>query len=962
MKTTLYPTAAYSPKMPVYPMVIFLFLFFISNVLLANSYVSTEKQAGSFELFADGAAAPIVYNSNDYPGIAKIAALFQKDILMVTHAEPKVFQDDIPAGQALIIIGTLGKSILIDELIKNKKIDVTHLQGKWETFNIQVVENPYPNVQKALVITGSDKRGTIFGMFDVSLEIGVSPWHWWADAAPQTKSAIYIQPGIHTKGTPKVKYRGIFINDEAPALSGWVAEKYGDFNHKFYEKVFELILRLKGNYLWPAMWGRAIYDDDSLSAPLANEMGVVIGTSHHEPLMRAHVEWSRYGKGDWNYESNPAELREFWKEGLLRMGDNESVVTIGMRGDGDQAMAEGTAIELLERIVNNQRAIIEQVTGKPAEETTQAWALYKEVQDYYDKGMRVPEDVILLLCDDNWGNVRVLPKKEDWDRKGGFGIYYHFDFVGGPVSYKWLNVTQIEKVWEQMNLSYQWHARELWLVNVGDIKPMELPISFFLDFAWDPETFTADKLTAYYSYWAEQQFGPGDAQEIAEILSLYTKYNARRTPEMLKADTYSLFDYGEAEKVVSDYNNLLKRSTRLYNALPQEAKASYFQLVQFPVEMCANLNEMYLAVAKNNLYATQERASTNIYAQKVRAHFEKDAALTKYFHEEMLDGKWNHIMSQTHIGYSSWRDPKENIMPEVAEYNPPQKSALGIMVEGSNVQGDASLPRFDSINNQKYYIELFNKGNEPAEYTIVPQEKWIIVSNLKGLLKNEEKIYISIDWDKAPAAESNAVIDILDVNDHFEVNVTALKTKLQVAGFIENNKVVSIEAAHFKKAVNGPQLNWLIIPNMGRTASAVQAQPANFESFTLSENSPHLEYEFTVFEAGDAQIQVYLSPTLNFKKENGLKFAVSIDDEAPVIINMHEGEDKPDWEYPLWWNNSVTDHIKIKTSQHTISSAGKHILKLWAIDPGIVFQKIVIDGGGLKPSYLGPPASLNFKM
>eukprot|EP00903_Cladosiphon_okamuranus_P000173 g173.t1 len=334
--------------------------------------------------------------------------------------------------------------------------------------------------------------------------------------------------------SPSVKYRGIFINDEAPALRNWASEQFGGFNHQFYEKVFELILRNKGNYLWPAMWvPSAFASDDPENLRLADEYGIVISTSHHEPMMRAHAEWGQQGGGAWNYETNAENLRDFWRGGITRMGDYESVVTLGMRGDGDEAMSEETAVDLLQKIIADQREIITEVTEKPVTATPQVWALYKEVQDYYDKGMRVDEDIMLLFCDDNWGNIRILPKAEDLGRKGGFGIYYHFDFVGGPVSYRWLNVTQIERVWEQMNMAYDWGVKDLWLVNVGDIKPMELPISFFLDFAWDTEAIQATDLPNYYRSWARQQFGETKAEEIAEILARYTKYNARRTPEML---------------------------------------------------------------------------------------------------------------------------------------------------------------------------------------------------------------------------------------------------------------------------------------------------------------------------------------------------------------------------------------------------------------------------------------------
>src|SRR5690606_184070 len=427
--------------------------------------------------------------------------------------------------------------------------------------------------------------------------------------------------------------------------------------------VFELMLRLKSNYIWPAMWGNAFYDDDSLNIKMADDYGIVIGTSHHEPLMRAHDEWRRYGKGQWNYDSNAVNLRNFWKGGMQR-ATNEKIVSVGMRGDGDEPMTRETATALLEKIVKDQRNIIEEVTGKPADQTPQLWALYKEVQDYYDKGMRVPDDVTLLLCDDNWGNIRRLPKPGDPLRKGGYGIYYHFDYVGGPRNYKWINTNAIERVWEQMHLAWQHDVTEIWIVNVGDIKPIEFPISFFLDYAWNPEKISADDLGRYTIKWTASQFGEEHANEIAEIISHYTKCNARRKPELLDEKTYSIHHYDEAENVVSDYNSLLKKAESINQQLPAAYRDAFFQLVLHPVKASTNLHEMYLAVAKNHWLASKNNPYANRFADKVKELYERDSLITVQYHQ-MNNGKWNHMMSQTHIGYSYWQQPPHNSMPAV---------------------------------------------------------------------------------------------------------------------------------------------------------------------------------------------------------------------------------------------------------------------------------------------------------
>ncbi|EDY82965.1 hypothetical protein VDG1235_2588 [Verrucomicrobiia bacterium DG1235] len=932
----------------------------------ADSYVSSQAGQGLFPLVEKGEAAALYVDSADFSGVLEVAGHLQSDIERVSGSEPQLITDGVASGKAVVLIGTIGRSATIDRLAREGKIDAGKVSGRWDTFALQTVENPLPGVDQALVIFGSDKRGTIFGIYDLAAKIGVSPWHWWADAPVQTKAELFVQPGFHSPGEPKVKYRGIFINDEAPALTNWAEETFGGFNHQFYEKVYELILRNKGNYLWPAMWvPAAFYEDDAENARLADELGVVIATTHHEPMGRAHDEWSRGNAGPWNYETNGERLREFWRGGIERLGDYESVVTVGMRGDGDEAMTEDTAIDLMRTIVADQRKIIADVTGKPAEETPQAWALYKEMQDYYDKGMRVPDDVMVLLCDDNWGNIRILPKKEDLGREGGFGVYYHFDFVGGPVSYRWLNVTQIERTWEQMKLSYDWGARELWLVNVGDIKPMELPTSFFLDFAWNPEAMSAADLPQYYTDWAGQQFGAEHAKEIGEVLSLHTKYSARRTPEMIAPETYSVLNYREADTVLGEYRDLLVQAKRIQKLLPEASQAAYYQLVLYPVEASCNLNEMHVAAAKNKLFGEQGRASANHYAELTKKHFEKDAELTRYYHHEMADGKWNHMMSQTHIGYTHWNNPPVNKMPAVSYVHPTEAAGLGYALEDGppqvHTQGGArysnTLPVFDSINDQEYYIDLFNTGVGSVDWKLKAQEDWIVLSKTAGTVELEERVLVRIDWDKAPQDAASGKVVISGPKRSHAIRVPIHNEALPAKGFVENGGVVSIEAVKFDKASDSSEASWLVVPNLGRTASAVTVEPSNAARQTPGKGAPQLEYVFTVFGETEFAVDTYLSPTLNYQKNEGLKYAIAIDDEAPQIINIHQGETAPDWEYPEWWNNSVTDHIKIKRSQHTVAKPGVHTLKIWMVDPGVVFQKFVIDTGGLKPSYLGPPES-----
>ncbi len=922
-------------------------------ILLANFKLFAQDPA-SFTIATNGKTTPIYIDKNDFPGVIRAATDLQSDIQRVTTVTP-VLHYASENEKEIIIIGTIGNSETIDQLIQTKKINVEDVKGKWESYLIEVIQNPLPNVDRALVIAGSDKRGTIYGIYEISKQIGVSPWYWWADVPVVKQSTLEI-PSIRITDSPTVQYRGIFINDEAPALAGWATEKFGGFNHQFYANVYELILRLKGNFLWPAMWGRAIYDDDPLSAPLADEYGVVIGTSHHEPMMRAHVEWDRYGKGEWNYETNERFLKDFWKKGIDRMGNNESIITLAMRGDGDMAMSKETNVELLERIVHDQREIINASAGK-AKDFPQVWALYKEVQDYYDQGMRVPDDVTLLLCDDNWGNLRKLPKLSDAPRKGGYGIYYHFDYVGGPRNYKWLNTTQVSRVWEQMNLAYQYGVEKIWIVNVGDIKPMELPISFFLDMAWDPKKWNEDNLTNYTTQWAATQFGNEHAEKIASMLTRYTNYNARRKPELLSPETYSLTHYREFENVVAEYNQLAEEAKKLYDLIGAEYKDAFYQLVLFPIQACANLNDLYYSTALNRLYANQERAATNEMASRVQLLFEKDKSLTHYHNNILADGKWSHMMDQTHIGYTYWQQPPTNVIPETKQLKIPKEASIGAAVEGSanwwpNEKAKATLPGFDCFSKQQHYIEIFNQGETPLRYTIKSGKPWVLISPQSKTINQQERLEVQIDWKKVPHGKHTVPITIKSKGQQTVVVFAIVdnRSDQNPEGFVESNGYVSIEAAHFTKAINSDEVQWKVIPEIGKTLSGVSPFPVTAAPQTLKETSPHLEYDIYVFQPGEIKIDSYLSPTLNFHNE-GLRFAVSIDDEEPQPINMHEGySDK-------LWNQWVADNIIIKTSSHTLSAPGKHTVKFWMVDPGIVLQKIVVGTNAPQQSYMAPPES-----
>lgn len=930
---------------------------FSITALCQGKLVSLKKDKSDFPLTMNGKSAALYISDSDYPGVIRAFKDLQADIKQVTDTQAELFVTNTVAGENVVIAGTIGKSTLIDRLVSEKKLNVSDVAGKWESFVVEKIINPFPGVSSALVIAGSDKRGTIFGIYEISRNIGVSPWYWWADVPAKKSEEIFVRAARYVQGEPGVKYRGIFINDEEPALGRWAVEKYGGFTHEFYEKVFELILRMKGNYLWPAMWWASFNTDDQLNPKLADEYGIVMSTTHHEPMMRAHSEWKKSNGGAWNYETNAEKLRAFWTDGIQRMGNRESIVSMGMRGDGDMAMTAETNIALLERIVKDQREIIEKVTGKKASATPQLWALYKEVQDYYDKGMRVPDDVTLLLCDDNWGNIRKLPKPKDAPRSGGYGIYYHFDYVGGPRNYKWLNTNPISRVWEQMHLAYEYGATTLWLVNVGDIKPVEFPIEFFLDYAWDPKKINEKQLGEYTTQWAEEQFGSGHATEIADILSKYTKYNGRRKPELLSPATYNLTSFREAERVVSDYNALAAKAEKIYQEIPGNFKDAYYQLVLFPVIASANLNELFVTVGKNRLYANQGRAETNALAEKAKTLFAKDSSLAAYYNKTLSGGKWNHMMDQTHISYTYWQQPAKDVLPEVKHLELKANADMGVAIEGSSdawpgSTQEATLPEFDPLNNQKYTIEIFNRGSAPFNCTVKTEKPYVHVSASNEKVEKALHVIVSVDWKKAPSGISRVPLTI--TGGEKSITVVAIvnnKPTIKSKGFVESNHYISIEAEHFSKAVNKNGVSWTVIPDLGKTLSGVTTFPVTSPRQTISNDGPHLEYEINIVDTGRVNVVTYCSPTIDFTNSDGLHYAISIDDEPPVMVNLHADTS------PRAWERSVADNILKSPSKHTIKRTGSHTLKFWVIDPGVVLQKIVIETGKVPDSYLGPPES-----
>jgi len=702
--------------------------FLASAALLSTISMSAADRFVNFKqgdlLLNANNRVEIYMDTNDCKGVSYAAHALLKDIKSVSGATATLTSDagflkKADTARPAILVGTIGHSAAIDQLVKQKRINGNLLKGKREKFIITLIDGQ-------LVIAGSDRRGTIYGIYELSQQMGVSPWYDWADVPVEHHDSIFVNKGIYTDGEPAVRYRGIFLNDEAPCLTSWVKNTYGTGygDHRFYQRVFELVLRLRGNMMWPAMWGWAFYADDPENEKTADEMGVVMSTSHHEPMARNHQEYARNRKGwgPWNYQKNKANLQKFFREGIERMKGTEQIVTIGMRGDGDEAMSAEADTKLMTNIINDQRKIIADVTGKKASETPQVWALYKEVLDYYDKGMKVPDDVTLLLCDDNWGNVRRVPNAQERKHKGGWGLYYHVDYVGAPRNSKMLNCTPVQNPWEQLTLAYENGIDRLWILNVGDLKPMEYPISQFMDIAWNPHKYAVNQITNHTRDWCAQQFGEEQADEAARLLNLICKYNGRCTPEMLDKNTYSL-ENGEWQEVVNQYLKIEADALRQYNSLPAAYHDAYRQIILFPIEVMSNLHQMYFAQAMNNQLYEQGNPKANIWADECENHFKRDSLICDEYNHKMAGGKWNGMMTQKHIGYTSWNDAFEkDTCPKLFRVS---TSSNETVIAGNDGVVEIEAPYYSSKTDaaEAKWTEIPFMGKSVSAMTLMPYTK-----------------------------------------------------------------------------------------------------------------------------------------------------------------------------------------------------------------------------------------------
>ncbi len=998
----------------------------------------------------------LLYGDGEWSGVCKIADRVAEDMKAVFGAKPAVTEAKEAFAKAAeiakssgkatapIIFGTVGRSSVIDALGKAGLIDIAAIEGKREVFSFTVLKNVPKELlaapaKDALVIAGSDKRGTIYGLFHLSEMLGVSPFTDWLSIKPAKLAEFTLEEGFSfVSKEPSVRFRGFFINDEWPAFGNFCAKNFGGFNAKVYAHVFELLLRLKGNYLWPAMWS-AVFPEDGPgleNARLADELGVVMGASHHEPCCRQGEEYkhvrgkdSVYGDA-WNFLSNEKGITRFWEDGLKRSGGFENVITVGMRGEADTAILGHEAtladnINLLRSVLKTQNALIKKYVNKDLAKVPRMLALYKEVEPYFYGDETTPglmddpelEGVTLMLCDDNYGNLRTLPTAHMREHNGGYGMYYHFDYHGYPISYEWFNTSYLPKVWEQMTTAYDNGIRELWIVNVGDIFSNEFPLAYFLDLAYDYERYgssdpeSAGKYTKAFA--GRHLAGLADRRECAKMAKLlrgYTKITGARRTEALSDEVYAAMAYGESDRLLAECERLMKAAEKLRGEISGEAAYGYYELVYLPLMANLNIQRMWLLTTQNHAYAAMGSTYANKLAKDISACFELDRKLVQELHT-INRGQWYGMGMSEHIGFRNWCE-EECRNPIVHTLEPADKERLIVSIPGTNQHTEGTpwtarelvLGAFLIPANELATIRLSTASAKPVRYRIETNNDAIAVGRSEGIVRAEQLVEITVKVDreklsksltgksKAKANEAKESKEMKVGNDiipDIEITVHAAaghaKVRVPVAMAAKNVNAaertftwcglpidfeslrrmpaawregmaqycyISMEAEHYAYKTDTKEGRFEILPDYGRTLSAVKAFPQD-ASFA-GKQAPSVSYRFEVPSDGRYTVRLYTNPSNPAGRIPELFAGIAVGDSRMKKINMvadgfRVGDGSPVWAKGVLDNNRCTDvTVELK--------AGVNTLSVCALGPGLVLTKIVVFAEGIEPtaSYLGP--------
>lgn len=930
-----------------------------------------------------------------YEGVKRIARKVSQDICLVTDKCPEIIDE---AGEsdaaALILCATLGNSPIAEKLEKEGKLDLSNVRGKREVYSISFVENVFEGVEKTLVICGSDKRGTIYGMFTLSEYIGVTPLCFWGDAAPAKNAELVIGADIEVVSKePSVKHRGFFINDEWPCFGNWTHSHFGDVNAKAYEHVFEFLLRMKGNYLWPAMWASSFPLDGPGSAneELADIYGVIMGYSHHEPCLRASEEWdkvrgpeTKYGN-EWNFYTNEQGLLNYWEDALIRSGKYENMITIGMRGERDSSMLGDDAtvaenIELLKRIITKQRELIKKHVNEDLSKVPQLLALYKEVEEYYYGDENTPglkdwdgiDGVTCMLCEDNFGHMRTLPTEEIRNRKGGFGMYYHYDYHGGPVSYEWVDSTPFSKMWEQMSMAYEYGIRDVWIVNVGDVKFHEVPLTYFMALAYDYEKWgygNKDSYNEYAKLWSEKNFPKAGAyqKDIAKVLMDYINTNHMRRPESLHEGVYHPCHYGETDRMLAKAKEIEELSVKVYEALDEREKKAYYSMVHFSAMASMNLLKMHLYAGKNKHYAMQGRPVANCYGKLVAECITRDRELAAEF-AAFENGKWNGMQLAQHIGFVSWNEDGYRY-PIIMQVEPAHKPRLTlsrkddarIAVKAYGPMQAIEVKDFTNPDCDKAVLEIANGGIGSFTYEITPEggnmPEWLMVEPACGEVTDIQEVTLTCLRDKLPEGLQKVRLVVRGEETAVAIDVAAKKldtTGISAGTFLAKDGVIVMNADHYAVKKDVEKGAWKVIEGYGNYGVGLKVEPVT-ATFEGGEEKPSLTYRFYLETAGEYQVEVLTAPTNPVSMGSSMNIMLQPEGGMPVKVELVPKDFRAGDTRDYRWCQGVLDQIRKVVVPMTFE-AGEQQLVIGALDAGVVLERIRIykRKEDLKNSYHGP--------
>ena len=947
----------------------------------------------AFTLASPRQTAAILYDASDAAVVKRAAELFAADVEAVTGRRPQVTSATGETGPA-VIVGTVGGSALIRRLSEAGKIDTAPLEGAWERYLIQTVANPLPGIRKALVIAGSDRRGAAYWLFTLSELIGVSPWYWWADVPVKKHAALHVDAPPTYSQTPSVRYRGIFLNDEDWGLTPWASQTFeperGNIGPRTYAKVCELLLRLKANYLAPAMHPVSTsFNQIPENKLVADTFAIVMGSTHCEPLLlNTASEWDTKTMGPWNYDKNKEGINRVLTQRVRENSPYENVYTLALRGLHDGAMSTTLPmhekVRMLQQALLDQRRILAENIDRPVETVPQAFTPYKEVLEIYSNGLELPDDITIVWPDDNYGYMKRLSGVREQRRTGRSGVYYHVSYLGVPHSYLWFSTTPPSLMYEELRKAYDTTADRLWLVNCGDLKGSEMQVSLFLDMAWDIGRFTADNVVSYPARWLAGIFGEAYYDRLEAMTREHLRLAFPRKPEYMGwgyhwnrfdhnceqlTDTdFSFTNYDEAQRRLEAYRKLGARAEALLHEIGDEARPAFYQLVYYPLRGAELMNRMTLGGQRNRWYARQGRAATNAVRDEVQRCYDSLQVITRGYNS-LLGGKWNHMMSmrQNYDGVSAYFN-----LPHLATHDAAGAPRLALQVAGEDVTGARAfhaLPAFDNYLRRTYPVEIYNRGGGTLAWTAHASEPWVVLSKSAGKTADEERITVGIDWEKAPSGNAVPAQIVFRAGEQSEKVLVSLfnptaPSRAELRGiYVENNGCVSIPAAGCHRVRENDRIKITAVEDLGIEGPALQlGDPTAPLQIFRSRDVPCAEYDFYAFDAGSVDVYTYVLPTFPLHADRDFRIGENTNTDTKYSVQIDDGAlatpSSSHVEYSQVWFESVLRNCAVNKSTLHIDKPGRHTLRIRVGDPGIVLQKIVLDFGGMKRSYLGPQSTL----